>query len=141
MNNAINIAYRMLYYTYGIIPIIAGFDKYCDFLVDWDIYLNESIPLCLGITQDTFMYTAGAIEILAGLLVFIRPQIGGYVVSAWLILISINIISMGSHHHEGCVHSVTHYDVAVRDIAMAVGAYVLVLLAKALQERDKKISR
>ncbi|MBI2775195.1 hypothetical protein HYX58_04285 [Candidatus Dependentiae bacterium] len=127
-------AWYLLYYTYGFLPIITGLDKYFDFLADWYIYLNLAIPRLLNITPEAFMHTIGVIEIIMGLVVFIRPRIGGYIIAAWLLIICINLISMGSHTHEGYDHIMRHYDVVVRDIVMAVGAYVLVLLSKELNK-------
>lgn len=134
-NKLILRAWYLLYVTYGSIPIIAGFDKYFDYIADWHIYLNPLIPAYLQMSAATIFYIVGVIEIVAGLLVFIRPQIGGYIVAAWLVLISINLVTMGQHTHEGYAHAMTHYDVAIRDVAMAVGAYVLVLLSQVLNIR------
>lgn len=128
------LAWRLLYYTYGFLPIIVGLDKYFHRLADWSIYLNHSIPLFLHVTPERFMHITGVIEIIAGLLVFIRPEIGGCVVSAWLMGIVINLISMGTHSHEGYEQVMVHYDIALRDIALAIGAYVLVLLSKELKQ-------
>lgn len=123
------LAWRFLYYTYGLVPIIAGLDKYFHYLADWTIYLNESIPPMLGTTTEHFMVVIGIIEIAVGILVFFKPRLGGYIVCIWLLAISINLITMGSHTHHGSSY-MTHYDVAFRDIALAIGAYVLVLLSK-----------
>ena len=125
-----NLAWNLLYYTYGFLPIIAGIDKYFHYLADWTIYLNDAIPHMLGIAPEHFMLTIGAIEIAAGLLVFLKPKLGGYVVCIWLLGISINLITMGTHTHHGYINSMTHYDIALRDIALAIGAYVFVLLSK-----------
>ncbi len=125
-------AWHLLYYTYGFLPIITGLDKYFDFLADWYIYLNPAIPQLLNLTPEIFMYIIGIIEIIIGLIVFIRPVIGGYLITAWLLIICINLISMGTHTHEGYAHVMRHYDIVVRDIVIAIGAYVLVLLSKEL---------
>jgi hypothetical protein len=55
----------------------------------------------------------------AGILVFIRPRIGAYVVMAWLIAIALTLL-LGGHY----------FDVAVRDLAMAAGAYTLGQLSR-----------
>lgn len=128
------IAWYLLYYTYGLLPIITGLDKFFDFLADWYIYLNPAIPKLLNLTPEFFMYGIGIIEIIMGLIVFIRPVIGGYLITAWLLIICINLISMGTHTHEGYAHIMWHYDIVVRDIVMAIGAYVLVLLSKELNK-------
>jgi hypothetical protein len=58
------------------------------------------------------------IEIIAGIFVLVKPQKGGIVVAAWLVLIALTLISGGQF-----------LDVAVRDIAMAIGAFSLARLS------------
>lgn len=132
-NSNILLSWRLLYYTYGFIPIIAGFDKFFHALADWSIYLNEHIPLSLGFFTEMFMQLTGIIEIAAGLFLFLKPRLGGYMVCTWLIAIAINLITMGQHSHNGSI-SMVHYDIALRDIGLAVGAYALVLLSKELNK-------
>ena len=56
----------------------------------------------------------GVIEVIAGVIVLIRPLIGTYVVMAWLISIALVLVIGGNY-----------YDVAVGDIVMAIGAFSL----------------
>ena len=72
----------------------------------------------LPLSPSAFMMGVGVIEIIAGILVLIKPAIGAWVVSAWLILIALSLIGGGQH-----------LDVAVRDIVMAIGAYALAKLS------------
>jgi hypothetical protein len=72
----------------------------------------------LPVAPQTFMYAVGIIEIIAGLLVLAAPRIGGYVVSVWLVGIAANLVMAG------------FYDIAVRDLVMAVGAFCLARLAE-----------
>ena len=81
----IALAHRVLYLTYGLLPIIAGADKFFNYVVHWIVYLNPSLLVTLQMMPDTLMRTVGVIEIVAGLLVLFRPRLGGYVVAAWLI--------------------------------------------------------
>ncbi len=109
---------QVLTYTYGLVPIIAGLDKFTNLLTNWTHYLSPFVTDLLPFSAGTFMSIVGIIEIVAGLLVFIRPHIGGYLVMGWLIAIALNLIMTG------------HYlDVAVRDLVMAVGAYALAQLS------------
>lgn len=104
--------------TYGIVPIVAGLDKFTDLLANWDGYLNPSIANMLPMQTHTFMMIVGVIEIVAGLLVFMRPVFGGYLVMTWLGLIALTLLAWG------------HYlDVAVRDLVMAIGAFSMARLA------------
>ena len=108
----------LLKFSYGIIPVVAGLDKFTNVLVDWKQYLNPSIEGMLPFDGKTFMMIVGVIEIIAGLLVFARPKIGGLIVSAWLVLIALTLLVSGNY-----------LDVAVRDVAMAIGAFSLARLS------------
>jgi len=111
----------LLKFTYGLIPIVAGADKFTNLLTDWSHYLNPSIKSALPVSDHVFMCIVGVIEIIAGILVFINPQKGGLLVCVWLILIALNLIASG-----------TYLDVAVRDLAMAIGAFSLSKLSRAI---------
>jgi uncharacterized membrane protein YphA (DoxX/SURF4 family) len=113
---------QVLKYTFGLVPIVAGLDKFTNLLTDWESYLNASLVRMLPFSASTFMSIVGVIEIVAGLLVLVRPRIGGYVVMAWLVCIALQLIA-GQHF----------YDVAVRDLVMAVGAFSLAQLSTAYE--------
>lgn len=113
-------ARNLLKYTYGLVPIVAGLDKFTHLLTDWDKYLAPVVTDILPIQAATFMYLVGVIEIIAGILVFIKPKIGSLVVALWLIGIAINLLLTGQY-----------FDIAVRDTVMAIGAFSLYLLVKA----------
>jgi uncharacterized membrane protein YphA (DoxX/SURF4 family) len=108
----------LLKWTYGLVPIIAGADKFTDLLTDWDKYLAPQIAHMLPFSPHTFMNIVGIIEIVAGILVLARPRIGSLIVGLWLIGIAINLLLTGQY-----------YDVAVRDIVMAIGAFSLMILS------------
>ena len=109
---------RLLHYTFGIVPIVAGLDKFTNVLTDWTAYISSGMADMLPFETSTFMMIVGVIEIIAGILVFVRPIIGGYVVMAWLILLALVLIINGSH-----------LDVAVRDLVMAIAAFSLAKLS------------
>lgn len=114
----------ILKFTYGLVPIVAGADKFTNLLTNWSDYLNPTVAEMLPFSAATFMMIVGVIEIIAGLLVFIDVQKGAYLVSAWLVLIALTLISSGKY-----------LDVAVRDIVMAIGAYSLVEISKIVKAR------
>jgi hypothetical protein len=64
------------------------------------------------------MLVAGVVEIAAGVLVAIRPRIFAPVVAIWLCLIIVNLVSMGAY-----------FDIALRDLGLALGALALWRLA------------
>lgn len=105
--------------TFGIVPIVAGLDKFTNLLTQWADYLDKSLA---PLDPSVFMKIVGVIEIVAGIIVLLRPLIGAYIVMAWLICIALQLI-IGGHY----------FDVAVRDLAMAVGAYTLAQLTKMQQ--------
>jgi len=111
-------AYQILHLAFTIAPLIAGADKFFHWLVNWDQYLAPVVSSTLGINAHTFMLGAGAVEMLAGLLVAIAPRIGGWVVGAWLCGIIVNLLMMGSY-----------LDVALRDLGLALGAFALARLS------------
>ena len=123
MNTVTNISenYKIqtiLKYTFVIVPIVAGLDKFTNILVQWDTYLAPSTLEILPFSGATFMMIVGVIEIIAGILVLIKTQIGAYIVSIWLTLIALSLIF--TWHHP---------DVAVRDLVMAISAFCLARLS------------
>lgn len=112
-----------LKYTFGLIPIAAGADKFFNLLTQWDHYLAPWVVDLLPFPATTFMMIVGIIEIVAGIIVFTRTAIGAYLVSIWLMLIALSLITSGDY-----------LDVAVRDIAMAIGAYALARLTEIKRE-------
>ena len=105
--------------SYGIVPIVAGLDKFTNLLTTWSDYLSSNISTALPFAAATFMKIVGIIEIVAGLTVLVRPLIGAYIVMCWLVCIALQLI-IGGHY----------FDVAVRDLMMAIGAYTLAQLSK-----------
>ena len=110
----LNLTWWTLRLTYGLVPIVAGLDKFTNLLTDWKQYLS---PLATGlpIPPATLMHVAGVVEIAAGILVLTRfTRIAAYVVAAWLVAIAVNLLTTGHH-----------FDVVVRDLVMAIGAFTL----------------
>ena len=121
-NQQVGKVQQLLKYTYGLVPIVAGADKFTNLLTNWEGYLSPTVVNMLPFSAATFMSIVGVIEIIAGLLVLIRPRIGGYVVMAWLAAIALQLI-IGQQF----------YDVAVRDLVMAIGAFSLARLSSAYE--------
>ncbi len=122
LNRSIEPTYNLLKWTYGLVPIVAGLDKFTDLLTHWENYLHPG--LAGMIPPHTFMMIVGVIEIIAGILVLAKPAIGGLIVAAWLMLIALSLLAAG------------HYlDVAVRDIVMAIGAFSMTRLAMYISSR------
>lgn len=110
--------WTILRITFGIVPIVAGADKFTDLLTNWDMYLNPTIASMLPFSPHVFMQIVGGIEIVAGIIVLAKPSVGGWIVMAWLICIALQLIAMGKY-----------LDVAVRDLVMSIGAMSLARLS------------
>jgi uncharacterized membrane protein YphA (DoxX/SURF4 family) len=111
-------AFWMLRLAYTAIPLTMGIDKYFNGLVYWPKYLADWIQNILPGTSQQIMYGVGGVEILAGILVLLKPRYAAYIVAAWLAGIVINLFSYGEW-----------FDVAVRDLGLMGGALVLGRLA------------
>lgn len=111
-------AYRILHLGFTILPIVAGLDKFFAALTDWDRYLAPLFPQMLGVSPETFLSAVGVIEIVAGLVVFFKPRLGGYLVMFWLWGIILNLLLIPGY-----------YDIALRDFGLSLGALSLARLA------------
>jgi uncharacterized membrane protein YphA (DoxX/SURF4 family) len=118
-NQTLSQVHRTLRLTYGLVPIVAGLDKFTDLLTHWENYLSPSVVSMLPFAPHTFMMIVGVIEIIAGIIVLAKPAIGGYIVMAWLAVIAISLLASGNY-----------LDVAVRDLTMAIGALSLARISK-----------
>lgn len=111
--------FTLLKLTFGLVPIVAGLDKFTNILTQWENYLHPGLAEMLPFPAHTFMIIVGIIEIIAGLIVLTKPMIGGYIVAAWLTLIALTLIASGKY-----------LDVAVRDLVMAISAFSMARLTK-----------
>jgi hypothetical protein len=112
--------FLLLRVGFTVAPILFGLDKFVHVLVDWDRYLAPEFADLFNADAHTLMYLVGAIEIVAGLLVAIRPQFGGYLVAAWLAGIIVNLLIVGEY-----------YDIALRDFGLLLAAVALARIAVA----------
>lgn len=111
-------AYQILHLAFTVAPILAGIDKFFHLLCNWDQYLAPWMARLSPIGGHNLMLAVGVVEVIAGLLVAVKPRWGAPVVGAWLCLIIVNLASMGSF-----------LDVALRDLGLALGAFALWRLA------------
>jgi uncharacterized membrane protein YphA (DoxX/SURF4 family) len=99
----------------GVGPFLAGLDKYFNLLTNWTGYISPLFLRILPFSGQTFMHIVGVIEIIVGLAILTKwTRLGSYVAAVWLVAIAINLVSTGMF-----------FDVAVRDVEMAVAAFVL----------------
>lgn len=114
-------AYQILRVGFTVAPVVAGLDKFFNLLVNWEQYLPPFVNNLVGGYGHELMLVVGLIEIIAGLGVFFKPKIFAYVVSAWLLLIVVNLLMIPGY-----------YDVALRDFGLALGALALARLSNKL---------
>jgi hypothetical protein len=117
--------YLLLRIGFVVAPILFGLDKFLDWLVDWPIYLAPEIDDLIPGNAHQAMLAVGVVEIVAGLVVAVRPKIGGYLVAAWLGGIIVNLLLLGGHA-----------DVALRDFGLLLAALALARLATADERRE-----
>jgi uncharacterized membrane protein YphA (DoxX/SURF4 family) len=124
-NTQLDKAWWAMRLTYGLVPIVAGGDKFTNLLTDWRKYLSPLATRVVPVSPSSFMRGVGIIEVVAGALVLNRrtTRFGAYLVGAWLGAIALNLFTKRSH-----------YDVAVRDLVMGVGALTLAKLTEARTE-------
>jgi hypothetical protein len=115
-------AFLTLRVGFVVAPILFGLDKFTNLLTDWTTYLAPTLDRLVPGSASSAMLAVGVIEIVAGLVVAVRPKIGGYLVAAWLAGIIANLLLLGDH-----------YDVALRDFGLLLAALALARLATAFQ--------
>jgi hypothetical protein len=113
-------AFTLLRIGFTVAPILFGLDKFLDWLVGWEHYLAPEINDLIPGNAHQAMLAIGVIEIVAGLVVAIRPRFGGYLVAAWLGGIIANLLLQGDY-----------YDIALRDFGLLLAALTLARLATA----------
>jgi uncharacterized membrane protein YphA (DoxX/SURF4 family) len=120
MDSRLNSAFWTLRIAFGLTAFLAGLDKFFNLLTNWEQYASPLVLSILPLSAGTLMRAAGVIEIIAGLAVLAGvTRLGGYVVAAWLTLIALTLLTTGRY-----------FDVAVRDLVMAVGALTLARLVR-----------
>jgi uncharacterized membrane protein YphA (DoxX/SURF4 family) len=105
----------------GATAFLAGLDKFFNLLADWPAYLSPLAAQVLPMSASSFMHVVGVIEMVVGAAILAGlTRLGGYVAAAWLVGIALNLVTTGHY-----------FDIAVRDIAMAIAAFTLARLTEA----------
>ena len=124
----LNVSWWALRVGLGLGPSITGIDKYFNKLADWSMYLSPLATKVVPVGAPTFMHAIGLVEIIAGLIVLSRwTRIGSYVVMFWLLGIAVNLVTTGMF-----------YDLAMRDVEIAIGAFALTQLT-AMREQQATV--
>lgn len=126
----LNVAWWTLRIGLGVGPFLAGLDKFFNRLTNWDMYLNPTIPQVLHVSPEAFMHAVGVVEMIAGVLVLTRfTRYAAYIVAAWLVAIAATLVSQG-----------LFLDIAVRDVELALSAFVLAKLTEARETAEESSS-
>ncbi len=123
-------AYQILHWGFVAAPVIAGADKFVGLLTNWDGYLAPQIARLSPFSVHTTMLVVGIIEVIAGLIVALKPRIGAYVVAAWLGAIIINLLLTGGY-----------YDIALRDFGLCLAALALGRLSEVYDHGSIRVGR
>jgi hypothetical protein len=118
-------AFALLRTAFTVAPVVFGLDKFFDVLTDWQMYLAPVLDDVVPGTAHQAMLVVGVVEIAAGVVVALRPHIGGYLVAAWLAGIIVNLLLIPDY-----------YDVALRDFGLLVAALALARLAAAVRQPE-----
>lgn len=121
-NQSLTQTFNLLKYTFGVVPIVAGADKFTNLLTDWTQYINPTIENLLPFSASVFMMIVGIIEIAAGIIVLKKTEIGGYIVAGWLTVIALTLLI-----------GFNYVDVAVRDLVMAIAALSMARISKIVE--------
>jgi uncharacterized membrane protein YphA (DoxX/SURF4 family) len=131
MNIKLNRSWWVLRIGLGVVPIVAGIDKFFNTFTNWEVYLNPLVPRMLHIAPATLMHVAGVVEIAVGVTVLTRyTRYAAYVVMLWMWCIALNLIVQWAF-----------LDVAARDILISLGAFTLAQLSEVRGMADHGVSR
>ena len=114
MNKQLNLSFRALQLALGLTATLAGLDKFFNVLADWGSYVSPAASAVLPVSVPALMAVVGVVEIAVGATILgLAPKLGAYVASIWLLLVAANLAIGG------------YFDVAVRDVVMAIAAFTL----------------
>ncbi len=130
LEGKLGIAWWALRIGLGAAAFLAGLDKFFNLLADWEMYLSPLAKSLLPVSPTTFMHVAGVVEMAVGLSILTRwTRAGAYVAAVWLLAIAVNLVTAG-----------TFFDIAVRDVEMAIGAFTLASLTE-VKDAHSVVSR
>jgi uncharacterized membrane protein YphA (DoxX/SURF4 family) len=120
MDSRLNPVFWALRVAFGLTAFLAGLDKFLNLLTNWEQYASPLVLRIVPLSAGALMRAAGVIEMIAGIAVLAGlTRLGGYVIAAWLTVIALSLVTTGQY-----------FDVAVRDLVMAIGAFALARLSE-----------
>ena len=130
MNAHLELPFRALRIGLGLGAFLAGLDKFFNILANWEMYLTPLATNLIPVSAATFMRGVGVIEMIAGAVLLAGfTRLGGYVVAGWLIAIAASLVTTG-----------TFYDLAVRDVEIAIAAFTLARLSEVRERSPERMA-
>jgi uncharacterized membrane protein YphA (DoxX/SURF4 family) len=104
----------------GLMAFLAGLDKFLNLLTNWEQYVSPLAQKMVPLSPTALMHVVGVIEMVVGLAILTKAtRLGAYVAAAWLVCIALALLTTGQF-----------FDIAVRDLELAVAAFVLAKLTE-----------
>jgi uncharacterized membrane protein YphA (DoxX/SURF4 family) len=129
MQNRIQTIQTISRFALGLMAFLAGLDKFLNLLTNWEQYVSPLAQRILPLSPASLMHIVGVIEIIVGLAILTKAtRLGAYVASAWLVCIAVALLTTGHF-----------FDVAVRDLELAVAAFVLAKLTEITESRAAEV--
>lgn len=120
MNPHLELPFNLLRIGLGLAAFLAGLDKFFNILTHWEAYLTPLATSLVPLSATTLMRGVGVIEMAAGILLLAGfTRLGGYVVAGWLLAVAVSLVTTGRF-----------FDVAVRDVLMAIAAFTLARMSE-----------
>jgi uncharacterized membrane protein YphA (DoxX/SURF4 family) len=131
LDSRLDQAWWVLRIGLGLGPFLAGLDKFFNILTDWTMYISPLALKVLPFSGQTFMHIVGVIEMIVGLAILTKwTRLGAYVAAAWLVAIALNLLT-----------TKMFFDLAVRDVEIALAAFVLAKLTEVRSDSESKDHR
>jgi len=112
------VAFRVAHIIMVAVPLLAGIDKYFNFITDWERYVSPTLRPFIPMSLKTTMHCAGVVEIAIGLTAAARPRVGSVSLAVMLGGIILNLLTMKKQLH-----------IASLDACLACFAVVFALLS------------
>lgn len=130
MDHHLESSFQALRIGLGASAFLAGLDKFFNLLTNWEAYLSPLALQVIPLSAGTTMRAVGVIEMAAGLIVLAGlTRLGGYVIAGWLIAVAASLVTTGAF-----------FDVAVRDVLIAIAAFTLARMSEVRAEASSRVA-
>lgn len=110
----------------GVVPLLAGVDKFFGVLANWADYLHPSALQIVPVPPDLLLRGIGVFEILVGIAILTRwTRFGAWLAALWFTAIAASLASMGRL-----------LEVAVHDVVLALSCIALAQLTTLRREEE-----